>query len=518
MPLAVESEIDPHLEAENRTPQDLVLHGSWSGKSFFLWAESSAPAVRPRGRRPKIPRHPHVTSPDRLRAALTHLCPTGAWDAAAERAWGMFLPSVRGRPFMPPWFPVSEEISEVEEIPTLLPWKVSGLSVNLLDVLDLLVTVPAVGSQRCWGQDLQYWSAAVKLGLELLARQTYLPGLHEKEGRYRAVWFPVLDRPTDKLRLDALAEAMPPVCRAHFELKSTPDLANAPAPARLLESFLEQLVDQAVRDWGAPRLDRRRKTPEGAAGLWWSALWGPDGGMLVPAGLRRDLAVLCEAHQAWLAQLRGGDRATFRLCFRLEPPEVDTETGRVTQPNWKLSYLLQAHDDPSLLISLDRVWQARGGTLEYLTYRFEQAQERVLAGLGAAARLFPPLLRSLRTARPQSCDLTTEEAYAFLREVGPLLEGSGFGVLVPPWWSKPAKLGVRAKVHTAQVEVNQGMLTLDTLVAFEWELALGDTPLSQDEFERLVALKMPLVQVRGQWVLLQPDEVETAIAFWGLFF
>ncbi len=33
-------------------------------------------------------------------------------------------------------------------------------------------------------------------------------------------------------------------------------------------------------------------------------------------------------------------------------------------------------------------------------------------------------------------------------------------------------------------------------------------------FERLVALKMPLVQVRGQWVLLQPDEVEHAIAFW----
>ena len=514
MPLAAESEIDPHVEADNGAPLDLVLHGTWSGESFFLWAESSAPAVRPRGRRPKIPRHPHVTSSGHLRAALAHLCPSGAWDAAVERASGMFLPSVRGRPLMPPWFPVSEGISEVEEMPTLLPWKVTGLSVSLLDVLDLLVTVPVVGAQRYWGQDLHYWSAAVKLGLELLARQAYLPGLREKKGRYRAVWFPVLDRPADRLRLDALTEAMPPVCRARFELKAVPSPAGAPAPARLLDSFLDRLVDEAVRDWGAPCLDRRRKAPKDAAGLWWSALWAPDGGMLVPAKLRRDVAALHKAHQAWLAQLRGGDRATFRLCFRLEPPEVDTETGRVTQPNWKLSYLLQAHDDPSLLISLDRVWQARGGTLEYLTYRFEQAQERVLAGLGAAARLFPPMLRSLRTARPQSCDLTTGEAYAFLREVGPLLEGSGFGALVPPWWSKPAKLGVRAKVHTTQVEVNQGMFTLDTLVAFEWELALGDTPLSKDEFERLVALKMPLVQVRGQWVLLQPDEVETAIAFW----
>ena len=514
MQLAAEPETDLHLEAENRAPQDLVLHGSWSGKAFLLWAESSTPVARSRGRRPKIPHHPHVTSSGELRAALAHLCPTGTWDAAAEQTWGMFLPSVQGRPLVPPWFPMSEGTSDVEETPVLAPWKVSGLSVDLLDVLDLLVTVPAAGSQRCWGQDLVYWSAAAKLGLELLAREAYLPALREKKGHYRAVWFPVLDRPADKVRVDALAEAMPPVCRARFELKAVPDPANAPAPASLLDSFLEHLVDRAVRDWGTPCLDRRRKAPGGAAGLWWSALWEPDGGMLVPAGLRRDLATLHEAHQAWLAQLRGGDQATFRLCFRLEPPEVDTETGRVTRPNWELAYLLQAHDDPSLLVSLDWVWQARGGTLEYLTYRFEQAQERVLAGLGAAARLFPPVLRSLRTARPQSCALTTDEAYAFLREVGPLLESSGFGALVPPWWSKPAKLGVRAKVKTDQGGTNKGILTLDTLVAFEWELALGDTPLSQDEFERLVALKMPLVQVRGQWVLLQPDEVETAIAFW----
>jgi hypothetical protein len=415
---------------------------------------------------------------------------------------------------MPPWFPTSEDTSETEEKPTLAPWRVSGLSMDLLDVLDLLVTVPATGAQRYWGQDLKYWSAVVKLGLELLARQAYLPGLREKGGRYRAVWFPVLDRPTDRVRLDALVEAMPPACRAGFELKTTPDPAGAPAPARLLESFLEQLLDRAVRDWGTPCLDGRRKAPEGAAGLWWSALWGSDGSMLIPAGLRHDLAALRDAHQAWLAQLHSRDQAAFRLCFRLEPPEVDAETGHVTQPDWELTYLLQAHDDPSLLVSLDRVWQARGGTLEYLTYRFEQAQEHVLTGLGTAARLFPPVLRSLRTARPQSCKLTTEEAYAFLREVGPLLEGSGFGALVPPWWSKPARLGVRAKVQTDQGGVSKGILAMDGLVAFEWELALGDTPLSKDEFERLVALKMPLIQVRGQWVLLQHNEVETAIAFW----
>jgi SNF2 family DNA or RNA helicase len=124
-------------------------------------------------------------------------------------------------------------------------------------------------------------------------------------------------------------------------------------------------------------------------------------------------------------------------------------------------------------------------------------------------------MNSLRTARPVACPLTVDEAYAFLREVGPLLEGSGFGVLVPPWWDRPgARLGVRARVQTPATIVGQGILTMDSLVQFDWELALGDEPLTYEEFQRLAALKMPLVQVRGQWVLLQPDQIEAAITFW----
>ena len=124
-------------------------------------------------------------------------------------------------------------------------------------------------------------------------------------------------------------------------------------------------------------------------------------------------------------------------------------------------------------------------------------------------------MKSLRTARPDACPLTVDEAYAFLREAGPLLEGSGFGVLVPPWWDKPgARLGVRARFQTSDTVAGQGFLSMDTLVQFDWELALGDEPLTYEEFQRLAALKTPLVQVRGQWVLLQSDQIEAAIAFW----
>jgi hypothetical protein len=100
--------------------------------------------------------------------------------------------------------------------------------------------------------------------------------------------------------------------------------------------------------------------------------------------------------------------------------------------------MLQAGDDPSLLVPAEQVWSARGGTLRILNRKFEGGRERLLAGLGLASRLFPPTVNSLRTARLQSCALSVDEAYAFLREVGPLLEGSGFGMLYRPGGTSPA--------------------------------------------------------------------------------
>jgi SNF2 family DNA or RNA helicase len=111
--------------------------------------------------------------------------------------------------------------------------------------------------------------------------------------------------------------------------------------------------------------------------------------------------------------------------------------------------------------------------------------------------------------------LNTEQAYAFLRESAPLLEQSGFGVLVPPWWQKPTarvgvKLHVKPQVGSAS---NMSLLGLDSIVEYNWQVSIGDVTLSAREFEKLVNLKQPLIKVRGQWVELRPEQIEAAIAF-----
>ncbi|HUM69906.1 MAG TPA: SNF2 helicase-associated domain-containing protein, partial [Chloroflexota bacterium] len=100
------------------------------------------------------------------------------------------------------------------------------------------------------------------------------------------------------------------------------------------------------------------------------------------------------------------------------------------------------------------------------------------------------------------------------------MQRAGFGLLVPPWWNKPGtRLGVRLKLGstsklTGQTAVPAGHMNLDNLVNYRWRLSLGDTELTREEFNALVALKSPLVQIRGQWVQLDPEQIEAAIRFW----
>jgi SNF2 family DNA or RNA helicase len=58
-----------------------------------------------------------------------------------------------------------------------------------------------------------------------------------------------------------------------------------------------------------------------------------------------------------------------------------------------------------------------------------------------------------------------------------------------------------------------GFLSFNSLVSYDWQLALGDQPLTPEEFEMLAQLKEPLVQLRGRWVDVRPDQIERALAF-----
>ena len=98
-----------------------------------------------------------------------------------------------------------------------------------------------------------------------------------------------------------------------------------------------------------------------------------------------------------------------------------------------------------------------------------------------------------------------------------MLMASGFGVLLPGWWTSPsARLGARLRVTTpSQPGATEGKAGIgqDGLVAFRWELAVGEQSLTAAEIDDLVDAQQPLVRVRGQWMQVDPDRLARARAF-----
>ncbi|MEI6775346.1 MAG: SNF2-related protein, partial [Chloroflexales bacterium] len=353
------------------------------------------------------------------------------------------------------------------------------------------------------GADLRVWRMAALLAVELVAGQQILPALVREGSNLRACWEP-RPVPATARKIAALRSGMPALCRAITENPTA-----APAPRALVDSFLAATVDALARQIAADdptasaQLSVWRSIPPTPGSAWMVALLGRDPGLSLRG---RPADELFKAWQAWAGQEQVAGDESFRITFRLEPP-TDASAP------WSLSYLLQATDDPSLLVPAAQLWRERGQHFTYLDRRFDHPQERLLRGLGFAARLAPPIERSLRGKAPDHASMNVEEAFGFLKDAAPLLEQSGFGVLVPAWWGNSGRLKARAKASPRKGKRNDspGRLSFQSMIDFRWELSVGEQPIDRAEFERLVELKQPLVQVRGEWVVLDPEQARKAM-------
>jgi SNF2 family DNA or RNA helicase len=283
----------------------------------------------------------------------------------------------------------------------------------------------------------------------------------------------------------------------------------------LLDSFLNTMTDALARSWGsgseAIRLIPENPTPFEA---WVKALFTQDANIKVSAV---QATALYSSVRAWMRNLQAAGDNYFRVAFELISPEA--QIFNPEEKTWILKYLLQSRDDPSLTISAEQIWNTRTATLMVNDKRCEYPQEKLLMGLGYVTRHFEPIVESLQTRYPLGTTINTHQAYHFLRETAPLLEEAGFGILAPDWWDqKGARLGVRLQLTPSSpapaVTGISGKLKLNALINYRWELSIGETLLTREEFEALAALNEPLVQLDGKWVQLDQEQVEAARRFW----
>ncbi len=505
----------------------IILHAGLEDGQLLLWGESPAPALSPtapRGRKPKVPRprpFPFDPGADALAAAVADTLPgTPRRSLRAEERF-LWLPTVTDRPV--PSSALVAELPEPGATAALAPWSAAVLPLAPAQAIDLLSACAdreTLAPGAIVGPTLAFWARALRFAGALVAREQFVPDVRQTEQVWQARWRPVLAGP-DAQRQSQLARTMPPACRA---LSADGAVPPQQPPAGLLETFLDTMVDALVRLAAAGPAPlaltarRGRKTAAAFASLhdqWLHALRAPDG---ILTGSAADLGQLAEQVRSWQRPVAVTAGAPFRLCFRLEePPEAgDGPTPAETDGEWQVRYLLQAADDPSLLVPVGDAWTAKGRYAAVLHARGFNAREYLLTALGQAAGLCKPVEASLKSAAPSGFVLDATGAHQFLTETAWLLEQAGFGVLLPAWWTRKGtkqRLSARAHVKAPAMQGGSG-LSLEEIVTFDWQVALGDEVLSLRELETLARLKAPLVKVRGQWVQVSAEEIRAALDFW----
>lgn len=476
----------------------IILHAGFFENQLHLWGEASESAsTKPRA---KSKGYKYDAGAGQLIAALEAII--GGIDLRPSdfEAAAVWLPTVNGEPC--PSNPLINEMPAGK--PVIAAWPVQSLAMTIAEAVDLLCR-PALTAGVIAGPGVVFWTNALRLAGALVARQQFLPTLEAVDDFYRARWAPVLAG-ADAQRLGMLAKSMPQACRAmssHNE-KTAPD-----RPAlEVLRDFLDEAVDYLVR-LGLEEKPATRKRAESAHDQWLAALRAADG---VIEKANKEMAALAEQVREWRRPLAISVAAPYRLCFRLEEPADNAKKS----PAWHVRYLLQATDDPSLLLPAAEAWEPKGRAAALLKRNGTNPRQYLLSALGQAAGLSERIEQSLKTAAPGGYDLDASAAHEFLSEKAWLLEQAGFGVMLPAWWTRKGtklKLGARAQVKSPKLQASAG-LTLDRVLQFNWEIALGGETLSMKELMALAKLKEPLVKIRGQWVELNPEEIQAAIDFW----
>jgi superfamily II DNA or RNA helicase len=341
------------------------------------------------------------------------------------------------------------------------------------------------------GSSVGYLRDVGGFAADLVRRGRVLPGIVEVGGRFEARWRGVLTG-RDAERYQSLWRAMPGVAGAAMPER------DAGSVTRLA---LDHQIDSLVRTKARDRL--AGPFSAGVVGSWLSALVGQD------AGLDGDTGALDALRHHLDGWADSGTPASVRTCFRLRYVE---EFPDGEEPGWVLEFLLQPVDEPSLLVPVEQVWRdAPSPLMRWVDY----PQEVLLTGLGRASRLYPDLDDALRTAFPSRMRLDVAGAHRFLT-YAPVLEEAGFGVLVPSVWQRRQNLGLALTVHSRQPTVpvlRDTTANRDAIVDYRWGLALGDLVLNEADLVELGRAKVPLVRLRGRWVLLDDRRLRAGLDF-----
>ncbi|MET9864078.1 DEAD/DEAH box helicase [Streptomyces smyrnaeus] len=376
------------------------------------------------------------------------------------------------------------------------------------------------------------WGAAALHGLRLVARGRMVPGLGEGD---TDVWRAGPLDAADVAHLGAVAAAMPPEAhavpvrpgahrpgesgaraggsaRAELGRQPVDGPVRVPEPEGLVRAFVDAVADVLPR------------TPAGPAATG-SAFAGRE-----PQRLSERYPRLRE----WAAEVAAGTEAGIRISLRLDlsaerlfdggpspapapspalepgPGQEESRYGSAPAEPYVAAAVVQAASiaDPTLVADVAALWQ---GEAEHLGPR---ARVDTVLAVRRAARVWPPLGRLLERPTPDVLPLTEEELADLLGRTARELAAADVAVHWPRALAREL-LSATAVVRPSPQAPGSaadgfGFFKEQQLLEFRWQLALDGDPLTEGEMDELAEAHRPLVRLRDQWVLVDPELVRKA--------
>ncbi|WP_051084648.1 DEAD/DEAH box helicase [Kribbella catacumbae] len=380
-----------------------------------------------------------------------------------------------------------------------------GLVTRAVRVIELPIdqAVPVLGRARTHPQAhpaAAFWGAVALIGLQLAARGRLLPGV-SPAGHDSWRVGPLDAGDVDRVLL--LAEAIPFEARCRPLPSTHPAGASPPPPAAsgppgALATPHPSTHPAGAFAAGSPEGQVELRVPVGEELVRQFLDAVADGMPRSPGAVKAHGTALFAAKapqqasrlRSWADEVSAGLDTGVRISLRIDLPE---------SLGFRAVVQLHSLKDPTLVRDASDVWS------EDVSGFGPRARIDATLAIRRAARVWLPLARLLDSAVPDRLELTDEEVAGLLAGGAQRLSAAGVELHWPR--SLGRELTARAAITSADGPPSDmpSFFGGDNTLDFSWQVALGNDPLTEAELDQLAEATRPVVRLRDQWMLVDPE-------------